>query len=91
VVEETGCSPRHFIRLFSDEVGLTPKAFCRIRRFQRAVAMLHRAPAADCADVALTCGYYDQSHMIHDFQDIGGLSPASYLSRRAQHMNHVPQ
>lgn len=91
VVDETGFSPRHFIRLFSDEVGLTPKSFCRIRRFQRAVALLHRAQAVDCADVALACGYYDQSHMIHDFQDIGGLSPVNYLSRRAEHMNHVPQ
>ena len=91
VVDETGLSPRRFIRLFSDEVGLTPKSFCRIRRFQRTVALLHRAQAVDWAETALACGYSDQSHLIHDFQDFAGLSPTTYLSRRTQHMNHVPQ
>ncbi len=91
VVDETGLSPRRFIRLFSDEVGLTPKSFCRIHRFQRTVALLHRAQAVDWAEMALDCGYSDQSHMIHDFQDFAGLSPASYLARRTEHMNHVPQ
>jgi AraC-like DNA-binding protein len=91
VVDETGLSPRRFIGLFSDEVGLTPKSFCRIRRFQRTVALLHRVRAVDWAETALACGYCDQSHMIHDFQDFAGLSPANYLARRSEHMNHVPQ
>jgi AraC-like DNA-binding protein len=91
VVAETGLSPRRFIRLFADEVGLTPKSFCRIRRFQRAVALVHRAQAVDWAETALACGYSDQSHMIHDFQDFAGQSPANYLSCRTEHMNHVPQ
>jgi AraC-like DNA-binding protein len=91
VVDETGLSPRRFIRLFSDEVGLTPKSFCRIRRFQRTVALLHRAQAVDWSDMAIDCGYFDQSHMIHDFQDFAGLSPSAYFSRRTEHMNHVPQ
>jgi AraC-like DNA-binding protein len=91
VVDETGMSPRRFIRLFSDEVGLTPKSFCRIARFQRTVALLHRAQDVDWAETALACGYCDQSHMIHDFQDFAGLSPANYLLRRSAHMNHVPQ
>ena len=91
VVEETGLSPRRFIGLFSDEVGLTPKSFCRISRFQRTVALLHRVHAVDWAETALACGYCDQSHMIHDFQDFAGLSPGNYLARRTEHMNHVPQ
>jgi AraC-like DNA-binding protein len=91
VVDETGLSPRHFIRLFNDEVGLTPKSFCRIRRFQRTVGLLHGACAVDWAETALACGYFDQSHMIHDFRDFAGLSPAAYLARRVEHMNHVPQ
>jgi len=91
VVDETGLSPRHFIRLFNDEVGLTPKSFCRIRRFQRTVALLHRRQIVDWAEMALACGYCDQSHMIHDFRDFAGLSPATYLSHQAEHMNHVPQ
>jgi AraC-like DNA-binding protein len=91
VVDQTGLSPRRFIRLFRDEVGLTPKAFCRVRRFQNAVLALHGAREVDLAGTALACGYYDQSHMVHDFQDFAGLSPTSYLSRNVMHMNHVPQ
>jgi AraC-like DNA-binding protein len=91
VVDELGMSQRRFIRLFSDEVGLTPKSFCRIRRFQRTVSLLHGTQDVDWAATALACGYFDQSHMIHDFQDFAGLSPASYLARRTEHMNHVPQ
>ena len=91
VVDETGMSQRCFIRRFSDEVGLTPKAFCRIRRFQRAVALLHCTQDVDWAETALCCGYYDQSHMIHEFRELAGLSPADYLSRRTLRMNHVPQ
>ena len=55
--------------------------------------MIRNAAAAMLAVTlcALACGYYDQSHMIHDFQDFAGLSPANYLSRRTVHMNHVPQ
>jgi AraC-like DNA-binding protein len=91
LVEKTGMSQRRFIQLFSEEVGLTPKMLCRILRFQRAVSFLHRLETVDWADTALSCGYCDQSHMIHDFQDFAGLTPTHYLSRRSAHMNHVPE
>lgn len=89
VVDEIGMSQRRFIRLFSDEVGLTPKSFCRVRRFQRTLALLQHAQTVDWAGTALAAGYCDQSHMIHDFQDLAGVTPASYLSRRTEHANHV--
>jgi AraC-like DNA-binding protein len=91
VVDEIGMTSRRFIRLFNDEVGLAPKTFCRVSRFQRTVTLLHRSVAVDWAETAAACGYYDQSHMIHDFRDFSGLRPAAYLSRRSEHMNHVPQ
>jgi AraC-like DNA-binding protein len=90
VVEETGLSPRRFIRLFSDEVGLTPKAYCRVMRFQHTVSRLHGLSEVDWADTATACGYYDQAHMIHDFREFAGLNPTAYLARRT-FMNHVPQ
>jgi AraC-like DNA-binding protein len=91
VVDEIGMTQRRFIRLFSTEVGLTPKAFCRIRRFQHAIALLDGRKEVQWADVALECGYYDQSHMVHDFHDFAGLSPANYLARRGPFINHVPE
>ncbi|HEU4387810.1 MAG TPA: helix-turn-helix domain-containing protein [Blastocatellia bacterium] len=90
VTAEIGLSPRRFIQLFSDEVGLTPKLFCRIRRFQRVLARIGNERPVDWADVALSCGYFDQSHFIHDFRAFSGLSPTTYNANRGQHPNHVP-
>ena len=91
VVDEIGMTQRRFIQLFSAEVGLTPKAFCRIKRFQRAIALVDGRKAVQWADIALASGYYDQSHLVHDFQDFAGLSPARYLARRGPFINHVPE
>jgi AraC-like DNA-binding protein len=89
VVARTGYSARHFIALFRAEVGLTPKAFQRVRRFQLTVRSLCAGTAPDLAAIALGCGYYDQAHFSHDFRAFAGLTPTEYLARRHQHPNHV--
>jgi AraC-like DNA-binding protein len=90
VCEQTGLSQRRFIELFKGEVGLTPKLFCRVRRFQEVVRSAHASSDVDWSRTALACGYYDQSHFIHDFRTFSGLTPSAYLARRTAHMNHVP-
>jgi AraC-like DNA-binding protein len=90
VTDEIGLSPRRFIELFRRQVGLAPKVFCRVRRFQRVLRMLHKTTQVDWADVALECGYYDQAHFIHDFQSFCGLTPSAYLAAATPHLNHVP-
>lgn len=90
VMKRIGLSQRRFIQLFQDQVGLTPKAFCRVRRFQRVLRTVHRHNSVDWAQVALDGGYYDQSHFIHDFRSFAGLTPAAYLARATEHLNHVP-
>lgn len=90
VMERIGLSQRRFIEIFRDQVGLTPKAFCRVRRFQRVLARVHRRKAVDWAQVALDGGYYDQAHFIHDFQDFAGMTPGAYLAAATEHLNHVP-
>ena len=90
VVERVGFSQRRFIQLFSDEVGLTPKLFCRVSRFQRVIQTAHASGQIDWAEVALDCGYYDQAHFIHDFQSFAGITPSAYLRQRTEHVNHVP-
>lgn len=90
VLDRIGYSQRHFNQLFADEVGLTPKRFLRVRRFQRVITSIATSNAVEWADLALRCGYYDQSHFTHDFRSFCGLTPAAYLCHRTPHLNHVP-
>jgi methylphosphotriester-DNA--protein-cysteine methyltransferase len=90
VTGQTDFSQKRFIQLFSDEVGLTPKLYCRIRRFQQVVRGVEKGQRVDWADVALLSGYFDQAHFIHDFQAFSGLNPSAYLMQRTGHLNHVP-
>lgn len=90
VSEQIGVSQRTFINTFAREVGLTPKLYSRVRRFQRVLRMVHRQRDIDWVDVALACGYFDQPHLIRDFRAFAGLSPSEYLEARTEHLNHVP-
>jgi AraC-like DNA-binding protein len=89
---ETGFSQRHFIELFRREVGIPPKLFCRIRRFQQALELLRKDAAPNWALLAAECGYFDQSHFISDFRAFSGLTPTEYLKQRSEQtlQNHVP-
>lgn len=89
VSERSGLSQRRFIQLFREEVGLTPKLFCRIRRFQEVVRLLERGQRVEWSDIALECGYFDQAHFIHDFRAFSGITPTTYLACRSEHLNHV--
>lgn len=79
VAKRVGLSQRRFIQVFTAQVGLTPKLFCRVLRLQHAREVVVQATTLDWAQVALSCGYYDQSHLIHDFQEFCGLCPTDYL------------
>lgn len=89
VTEELGLSSRRFSQVFAREVGLTPKLYARVRRFQKVLGLLGD-PRIDWADVALACGYFDQAHFIHDFHTFAGLNPTTYISSRTERFNHVP-
>jgi AraC-like DNA-binding protein len=89
VTRGIGMSPKRFTERFKAEVGLTPKQYCRLQRFQRAVAAAHADDAIDWSDVALACGYFDQAHFIHDFRAFSGLTPGAYRRGRTVFPNHV--
>jgi AraC-like DNA-binding protein len=75
----TGVSPRQLERLFRERIGIPPKLFLRIIRFQEVLrAARHRKPAPGWADVAVRCGFYDQAHFINDFKAFVGRTPASW-------------
>ncbi|GHO60650.1 helix-turn-helix domain-containing protein [Ktedonobacter robiniae] len=90
VTAHLGVSPKRFISLFEEAVGLTPKVFCRLQRFQEALRRTPKRPPVQWTDLALSCGYFDQAHFIHDFQAFTGMSPSVYLAQRSEHHNHVP-
>jgi AraC-like DNA-binding protein len=90
MAEAVGFSQRRFIQLFCGEVGLTPKLFCRVSRFQRVIQTAHSLDYINWAEMALDCGYYDQAHFNHDFQEFAGITPVKYLDQKTPHVNHVP-
>jgi AraC-like DNA-binding protein len=90
VRNDLGLTARRFIEVFSAEVGITPKVFCRVQRFQRALSSIQQRRNVIWADVALDCGYYDQAHFIQDFKEFCGITPGEYLNRRPEYMNFVP-
>lgn len=89
VIDQIGLSKRRFIQIFKEEVGLTPKLFCRLRRFQEVLNRLDRTKCVNWLDVAIACGYYDQMHFIKDFQAFSSLNPTDYFSAQGRHHNHV--
>jgi AraC-like DNA-binding protein len=91
VAEELGLSPRWFIQIFRDHVGLTPKVHCRLRRFQAVIQRISGPEPPDWAELALQSGYFDQAHFIRDFRSFSGLTPTAYRNCRAGHPNHVRQ
>ena len=68
---------------------MTPKPFCRVLRFQRALTQAHAAVDVNWTDVALASGYCDQAHFIHDFRAFSGLTPTGYRAGRTEFQNHV--
>jgi AraC-like DNA-binding protein len=89
VTDAIGLSAKRFIERFKVDVGLTPKRYCRIRRFQRALTHAYQGRDVDWTQVALDCGYFDQAHFIHDFHSFSGLTPTGYRSARTASQNHV--
>jgi AraC-like DNA-binding protein len=90
VIEQTGFCARRFIQLFSEEVGMTPKVFCRIQRFHHAIKRLHQGCYDELSALAADCGYYDQAHFTHDFKAFSGINPTEYLISRSAFARHVP-
>jgi AraC-like DNA-binding protein len=79
VARSVGLSERRFIQVFNTHVGVTPKLFCRLLRFQRARALAQQVEEIDWSRLASSCGYFDQSHLIHDFHEFSSSSPTEYL------------
>ena len=89
VAREAGLTRRRFSQLFREQIGITPKLYCRLHRFQEVVQQIASGVSVDWADVALAGGYCDQAHLSHEFREFSGLSPGSYLAAERPFLNHV--
>jgi len=78
VQRASGYSPRHFIALFRSAVGLNPKHYYRIRRFNSAVRSLAAGRGQGLGDIAAAVGYSDQSHLTREFREFAGVAPTQY-------------
>ena len=78
---EISClSKKQFERHFSEMVGINPKKYLRIVRFQKARLLKKQNPFLDFTSLGYECGYYDQAHFIHDFKKLTGLTPRVFFN-----------
>lgn len=83
--DRTGYSERYINKVFIEEMGFSPKVFCKIIQFQRAVEFLNYGAPDKMTDAAVYLGYYDQPQFIKDFKAYCGVTPTQYLKLLEQH------
>jgi AraC-like DNA-binding protein len=81
LVSELSMSARQLERRFHRTTGIGQKLFCRILRFKAIYEVARQAPVENWAAAAFACGYYDQSHLIRDFQEFCGTAQTSLFTR----------
>jgi AraC-like DNA-binding protein len=83
LASDSGLSTRNFRRVCLERAGVSPKYLQRILRFRAAVSMIHslanRGAQPSWAQLASACGYYDQAHLIREFQQFAGSTPGRFL------------
>jgi AraC-like DNA-binding protein len=81
IASHANMSIKTFERKFIEQVGISPKLFSRIIRFNTAIALKMNNPERSWTDIAHGCGYYDQMHFIKDFKLFSGITPTQYFKR----------
>ena len=79
VAKLLGVSERRLEREFKQKIGVSPKLFSRIIRFQKLLKSLESNGSEGLLDKALAVGYYDQAHMLHEFKEFAGKSPTTFI------------
>ena len=85
-----GYSQKHFIDMFRRAVGVTPKSYLKIMRFQKAVKVIDAVDNPDWGRISQECGFYDQAHFINDFKNFSGFTPTKYAEIRTNYQNYIP-
>jgi AraC-like DNA-binding protein len=88
VVRGSGYSHRTFISLFRRSVGLTPKRYCRVLRFVRALRRVS-AGHESWVRLATAAGFSDQAHFNREFREFAGMTPGEYRRASPRFAHHV--
>lgn len=88
--DKTGITQKHLITLFKKYVGLSPKMFSRVFKFQKVIHLIEQQKKIDWSMLAYECGYFDQAHFIKEFQAFSGINPVAYLEKRGPYLNYLP-
>ena len=79
-LEEACLCHRQFDRMFNERIGISPKQFLRIIRFDRAYRMKNRFPHRDWLSIAIHCGYHDYQHLSKDYKEFTGYTPVQFFA-----------
>ncbi len=88
--KKIGYSQKHFTEMFKSHVGVTPKTYLKILRFQKTIKEIELGEDLDWPSIASEAGFYDQAHFINDFKHFSGFTPEDYLRRKNGTLNYVP-
>ncbi|QNJ98760.1 helix-turn-helix domain-containing protein [Constantimarinum furrinae] len=90
IAVKSGYSQKQFIQLFKKYVGITPKQFHRIKRFNEILKAVENKEQISWTAIAQDCGYFDQAHFIKDFKSFSGLNPKQYVNDIGDYPNFFP-
>lgn len=74
--ERVHVSPRQLQRTFTEQLGISPKLYARLVRFNQAARLVRQHAAPSWLDITYDCGYADQAHFIREYKEFAGVTPA---------------
>lgn len=87
LADQACLSPKQFYNLFTQRMGISPKLYARIARFDRSVKLKNAQPTKDWLSIALELGYHDYQHLVRDYKEFTHLTPTLFNQRES----HAPE
>lgn len=84
LAKESCLSSKQLERNFNERIGINPKYFARIIKFDKAFRMKNAFPDRDWLSIAIDCGYYDYQHLVRDYKEFTGMTPVNFYMQDMQ-------
>ncbi|WP_439489956.1 DUF6597 domain-containing transcriptional factor [Algoriphagus sp.] len=91
IQNDLNLSERSLQRYFKQHVGISPKLYARINRFQSALEQIRQSQFFKLTDIAYQSDYFDQSHFIRDFKEFAGTSPKHFILQANEQVANFPE